>query len=460
VAHGDGSRFWVETLGCPKNAVDSDKIVASLVADGLTPAAGAGDADLVVVNTCAFVEAARRESVETILDLAEARRPGARLVVTGCLAERSGAELAEALPEVDAVVGFAGEGALAEVLGGPGTGQHSPVAFLSRKPTGVRDLLELPRARPTAPWAYVKIAEGCDRACAFCAIPSFRGKQRSRTPDAVVAEARELVEGGVAELVLVAQDLAWYGRDAGEPGTLAPLLRRLDAELSDAGLARIRLLYLYPSEVRDPLVATMLETPTVVPYFDLSLQHADRALLARMKRWGSGERFATTIAAIRAEQPDAAFRSSFIVGFPGETEAAHEELLAFLDTAQLDWAGFFAFSEEDGTPAATFDGTVAPELVAERLRECEDVQAPITQAARDALVLAGAELDVLVDAVDDETGDPVGRTHREAPEIDGVVRLEGAFARPGACVRARAVSALGPDLVAEPLAVGASAGRQ
>jgi ribosomal protein S12 methylthiotransferase len=320
----------------------------------------------------------------------------------------------------------------------------------------VRDLLELPRARPAAPWAYVKIAEGCDRACAFCAIPSFRGKQRSRTPDSIVAESRALVEGGVAELVLVAQDLAWYGRDAGEAGALAPLLRRLDAELAPAGLARIRLLYLYPSEVRDPLVATMLETPTVVPYFDLSLQHADRALLARMKRWGSGERFASIIDGIRSSEPDAAFRSSFIVGFPGETEAAHDELLAFLDAAQLDWAGFFPFSLEDGTAAASLDGAVANELVAEWLRECEDVQAPITQAARDALVLAGAELDVLVDAIDDETGEPVGRTHREAPEIDGVVRLEGGYARPGARVRARAVSALGPDVIAEPVAVRAA----
>ncbi len=447
------ARFWVETLGCPKNAVDSDKIAASLLADGLEPATGAEDADLVVVNTCAFVEAARRESVETILELADARHDGARLVVTGCLAERSGAELAAALPEVHAVVGFAGEGSLASVAGfAPPAGDVIPVGAPRRKPAGVRDLLELPRARPAAPWAYVKIAEGCDRACAFCAIPSFRGKQRSRTPDSIVAEARDLVEGGVAELVLVAQDLAWYGRDAGEPGSLAPLLRRLDSELAPSGLARVRLLYLYPSEVRDPLVATMLDTATVVPYFDLSLQHADRALLARMKRWGSGERFASIIGGIRAAEPDAAFRSSFIVGFPGETEAAHEELLAFLDAAQLDWAGFFPFSPEDGTPAVGLDGVVATELVGERLRECDEVQTPITQAARDALGLARAELDVLVDGIDDDTGDPIGRTHREAPEIDGVVRLEGAHARPGARVRARAVSALGPDLVAEPIA--------
>src|SRR2546423_12131254 len=271
------------------------------------------------------------------------------------MAERYGDELAEAAPEVDAVVGFEGEGSL-------GFGMASVALGLPKvKPVGVRDLLELPRPAPSVPWAYLKVAEGCDRACAFCAIPSFRGKQRSRTPESIEAEARSLVEGGVAELVLVAQDLAWYGRDAGEPGSLAPLLRRLDALAAD-GLVRIRLLYLYPSEVRDPLVATMLELPSVVPYFDLSLQHADARLLRRMKRWGSGDRFLTSIDAIRAQEPDAAFRSSFIVGFPGEAEGEHDELLAFLEAAALDWAGFFPFSAEDGTPAAALPHAVDPEL--------------------------------------------------------------------------------------------------
>ncbi len=428
-------RFFVETLGCPKNAVDSDKVTASLLADGLAPAACPEDADLVVVNTCAFVEAARQESLDVALALADRRRPGARLVVTGCMAERYGDELAAALPEADAVVGFAGEGAIAEVV------------LRGRKPSGVRDLLELPRPAPTAPWAYVKVAEGCDRACAFCAIPTFRGAQRSRTPEAIEAEAAALVDGGVAELVLVAQDLAWYGRDAGEPGALAPLLRRLD-RLTDRGLARIRLLYLYPSEVRDPLVATMLELPSVVPYFDLSLQHASAPLLRRMKRWGSGERFAALVAGLRAAAPEAAFRSSFIVGFPGETESDHEELLAFLRAVRLDWAGFFPYSAEDGTAAAGLDGEVAPALAAERLRECADLQDPITQQARDDLV--GRTVEVLVDAVEAD-GTLVGRTHREAPEIDGVVRLDG-FARPGARVEAVVTGAIGPDLLAAPVA--------
>jgi ribosomal protein S12 methylthiotransferase len=427
-------RFFVETLGCPKNAVDSDKVVASLLADGLTPAEVAEDADLIVVNTCAFVEAARQESIDTALALADLKRPDARLVVTGCMAERYGTELADALPEADAVVGFAGEGSLSQVV------------LMGRKPSGVRDLLELPRPKPTTPWAYVKVAEGCDRACAFCAIPSFRGKQRSRSIDSIEGEVRSLVEGGVAEIVLVAQDLAWYGRDIGEPGSLAPLLRRLD-QLAPLGLARVRLLYLYPSEVKDPLLSTMLELETVTPYFDLSLQHASAPLLRSMKRWGSGEKFVELIHRIRSSEPDAAFRSSFIVGFPGETEADHDQLLTFLREVRLDWAGFFPFSPEDGTPAAQYDGHIADELAAERLRECSELQDPITQAARDALV--GETIDVLVDGFDDESGALVGRSHREAPEIDGIVRVTGeTFARPGAMVRARVTDAEGPDLIA------------
>src|SRR3954470_12935265 len=422
-------RFYIETLGCPKNAVDSDMVVATLLADGLVPTDVPGDADLVVVNTCAFIDAARQESIDVALALADVKRPDARLVITGCMAERYGDELATALPEADAVVGFADEGALVDVV------------LRGRKPTGVRDLLELPRPAPRAPWAYVKVAEGCDRACAFCAIPSFRGTQRSRTPESIEAEVRSLVRAGAAEIVLVAQDLAWYGRDVGEPGALAPLLRRLD-RLADDGLRRVRLLYLYPSEVKDPLVATMLELPTVVPYFDLSLQHAAPGLLRRMKRWGSGERFLGAISSIRADAPDAAFRSSFIVGFPGETEDDHDTLLRFLREAALDWAGFFPFSPEDGTAAVGLDGVVEPEVMAERLRECSDVQEPITDAARDALV--GTTVEVLVDAV--EPDGLVGRTHREAPEIDGVVRVAGADARPGAIVGAEVVGAVGPDL--------------
>jgi len=428
-----GERFWIETLGCPKNAVDSDKVVASLLADGLTPARSAGEADLVVVNTCAFIEAARQESIETVLALSDARKDGARLVVTGCLAERYGGELAAALPEADAVVGFANEGSISEVV-------------LRRPPKGgPRDLLELPRAAPSAPWAYVKVAEGCDRTCAFCAIPSFRGKQRSRSPESIVTEARGLVAGGAREIVLVAQDLASYGRDTGAPGALVPLLQSLD-RLAAEGLARVRLLYLYPSQVRDPLVGTILDLETPVPYFDLSLQHASAPLLKSMRRWGSGDRFLAMIDEIRRRDPAAAFRSSFIVGFPGETEEDHEELVSFVEAAGLDWAGLFPFSPEDGTPAAEMEGAVEADVVKERLDELSVIQDRLTQAARDALV--GTRVEVLVDG--HEGGVPIGRTHREAPEIDGIVRLSaGVPLAAGTIVTAEVVSAVGPDLEAE-----------
>jgi len=436
--------FYIETLGCPKNAVDSDKVVASLLADGLVAVSDPSEADLVVVNTCAFIEPARQESIDVALTLAGTKREGAKLVITGCMAERYGDELAAALPEADAIVGFAGEGSISDVVFAP-----------TRKPVGVRDLLELGRPAPSAPWAYVKVAEGCDRACAFCAIPSFRGKQRSRTPESIEAEVQSLVERGVGEIVLVAQDLAWFGRDVGEPGSLEPLLRRLDP-LSAHGLTRLRLLYLYPSEVHDPLVATMLELPTVVPYFDLSLQHAAPGLLRRMKRWGSGDRFRSMIEGIRAQEPGAAFRSSFIVGFPGEQESDHDALLEFLADVRLDWAGFFAFSSEDGTPAATMDGAVDEDLARERLGECAEVQDPITTASR--LALVGEPVEVLVDGTDDD-GVLVGRTYREAPEIDGVVRLldtDGQlFARPGAIVHATVCGIAGPDLEAHAVKSGA-----
>ncbi len=421
-------------------------MAAGMLADGLQLATSADDADLVVVNTCAFIDAAREESVEVLLGLSAARKPGAKVVATGCMAERYGDELSEALPEADAVIGFAGAGAIASAVGMVSEQSVS----LRRKPTGVRDLLELARPKSQTPWAYLKVAEGCDRACAFCAIPTFRGKQRSRTPDAIVSEATALIEGGVRELVLVAQDLAWYGRDTGNPGALAPLLAAIDP-LRASGLDRVRLLYLYPSEVKDPLIASMLELPSVVPYFDLSLQHASRPLLARMKRWGSGDTFLSMIADIRSRAPEAVFRSSFISGFPGETEAMHEELLEFLDAAQLDWAGFFAYSQEDGTTAAGLDGTIASGVIRERLSELHRVQEPITAAARAALI--GATIEVLVDGHDEDGDGLVGRSHREAPEIDGVVRIShpsGASGSPvGSIIAVEVVDCEGPDLFAE-----------
>ena len=420
-------RYWVETLGCPKNQVDSDKLVGTLVADGMAPADSPDAADLVVVNTCAFIEAARQESVDTVLALADAA-PDAELVVTGCLAERYGTELADALPEVDVVAGF-GQ-AFVPAHAGHGAGSAVAVELGRRRAVPDFDLLNLPRPAASAPWAYVKVAEGCDRACGFCAIPSFRGPQRSRRLDDVVAEVDAL---DVREVVLVAQDLAAYGRDQGVgQRAIVPLVEAV-AERVD----RVRLLYLYPSDLTDELVEAVLATG--VAYFDLSLQHVSAPLMRRMRRWGDGDRFLDRIAAIRSVAPHAAFRSNFIIGYPGETEADHDRLLEFVDAAQLDWCGLFAYSPEDGTHAAGLDQVVPAGLAAERLAEVSQRCDEITALGRDRLV--GERLEVLVDAPG------VGRSWREAPEIDGVVLIDG-DAEVGAMVAVEVTASLGVDVAA------------
>jgi len=442
-------RFWVETLGCPKNQVDSDKLTGTLLADGLVPAGSADEADLVVVNTCAFIDAARQESVDTILNLSDARADGARLVVTGCMAERHGDELAEAIPEVDAVAGF-GVSLLGALRDGGAEQPTSDTVTLTLGPTRRRaemaattdvpvfDLLNLPRPPSTSPWAYVKVAEGCDRACGFCAIPSFRGPQRSRSVGDILREVDELQ---ASEIVLVAQDLASFGRDQGQgERSLVPLLAQVAGRVE-----RVRLLYLYPSDLTDSLVEAVLATG--VPYFDLSLQHVSAPLLRKMRRWGNGDKFLQRIADIRAAAPDAAFRSNMIVGYPGETEADHDELLAFLDEAQLDWCGFFSYSEEDGTYAADLPDKVPAELVRERLAEVGELQDGITARRRDALL--GTTTKVLVDAPG------VARSFREAPEIDGIIAVPVDLAV-GSLVDVEIVGALGPDL--EAITVDAAVG--
>jgi ribosomal protein S12 methylthiotransferase len=445
-------RYWIETLGCPKNQVDSDKLVGTLTVDGFEPADTPEDADLVVVNTCAFIEAARQESIDTVLALSDARHQGARLVVTGCMAERYGAELAEALPEVDLVAPFGAS------LTGPAPADapnRTPVS-LGRKPESpgasvelpAFDLLNLPRPAAAAPWSYIKVAEGCDRNCGFCAIPSFRGKQRSRSTESILAEVDQLGGSGAAlrEVVLVAQDLSSFALDR-STGRTVPRIdgpavggNRPIVELVGAVSALVpwtRLLYLYPSTLDDALVEAILATG--VPYFDLSLQHVSRPLLKRMRRWGEGTRFLDRIHSIRAAEPTAAFRSSFIIGYPGETEADHDLLLEWIAAAQLDWVGFFPFSNEVGTYASDLDGQIPPELVAERLRECTEMQDAITAARREELI--GTTVEVLVDSPGE------GRTYREAPEIDGIVTLPVELAV-GSFADVVITGADGPDLVA------------
>ena len=389
-------RYYIETLGCPKNQVDSDKIAGKLIADGLVATEDASKADVVVVNTCAFIEEARKESIDTMLALDDTRKRSSRLIVTGCMAERYGEELAEALPEADQVAGF----------GVPLQLTRKPIAVTGEVPKF--DLLNLPRPKSTSPWAYVKIAEGCDRSCGFCAIPSFRGPQRSRDVSSILTEVEQLE---VREIVLIAQDLASYGKDRPDElgaGSIVQLVRDV-AAMADW----VRLLYLYPSDLSDELIDAILDTG--VPYFDLSLQHASKEHLRRMKRWGDGPRFLERIARIRTLSPDAAFRSNFIVGYPGETEEDHDQLLSFVRDAQLDWCGFFAFSPEDGTHALTLPNRVDEGLMNERLAELRELQDNISAERRDLLL--GETIEVLVD----EPG--IARSFREAPEIDGVVHV-------------------------------------
>ena len=455
--------YWVETLGCPKNQVDSDKLTGTLVADGMVAATSAEEADLVVVNTCAFIEDAREESVATILAFDERRADGSKLVVTGCMAERYGDELARALPEVDAVTGFgvpvnlgrrdggaSGRALIpVTVLAGDGSAAGDQVADTAARHDAdsggsevpLLDLLNLPRPRSERPWAYVKVAEGCDKACGFCAIPSFRGPQRSRSVESVLAEVDSL---GVREVVLIAQDLAAYGRDRTGDGRLVAAaattpIAELVRAVSDHA-EWVRLLYLYPSELTDELVEMIATGP--VPYFDLSLQHVSAPLVRRMRRWGDGDRFLSRIESIRAFRPDAAFRSNFIVGYPGETEEDHDQLLEFVQAAQLDWCGFFSYSNEEGTYAAGLDHHVDPALMAERLGELSELQDRITAQRRDALV--GERTSVLVD----EPG--VARSHREAPEIDGIIEVPSDLPV-GQIHLVEITAASGPDLTAVPV---------
>ena len=411
---GSGSKFHLVTLGCPKNEVDSEKLAGSLLSDGMEATDDLASADLIVVNTCAFIEEAREESIETILSLDEFRNEDSEIVVTGCLAERYGSELQDVLPEVNRVAGFG-----------------VSVSLTKKANVPEFDLLNLPRPASSRPWAYLKVAEGCERACGFCSIPSFRGPQRSRDINSILEEVESLQ---VKEVVLVAQDLAAYGRDQGVgEKSIIPLIEEITQRVD-----WVRLLYLYPSELNQQLIDAMCSL--TVPYFDLSLQHVSSPLMRRMKRWGDAERFRDLISEIRRNSPSAVFRSNFIVGYPGETEEDQDQLIDFIKEMQLDWCGFFAFSDEEDTYASGLEGKIDRSLIIERLKELSYLQDEITSSKRDALI--GERISVLVDS------HGVGRTYREAPEIDGVVSVPDSC-QVGEFTDLIVKGSLGPDLEAD-----------
>ena len=471
------------TLGCTRNEVDSEELAGRLEAQGWTLVDDAADADVAVVNTCGFVESAKKDSVDALLEAADLKASGTArtqaVVAVGCLAERYGEQLAASLPEADAVLGFDSyadmSSQLAAILAGGRPASHTPrdrrtllpLSPATRQGTDVAvpghgsaapDLPAgvAPASGPRVvrrrldgrPWAPLKIASGCDRRCAFCAIPAFRGAFLSRRPADVLAEARWLGERGVRELFLVSENSTSYGKDLGDLRLLETMLPELAAV---EGITRVRVSYLQPAEMRPSLLAAMTDTPGVVPYFDLSFQHASAPLLRRMRRFGGAESFLGLLEQVRAAAPLAGVRSNVIVGFPGESEEDVAELEQFLVAARLDVVGVFGYSDEDGTEAETYDGKLAAAVIAERVTRVGDLVEQLT--AQRAEERIGELVEVLVEELDDEDGPvAIGRALHQGPDVDGTTRLPAATLKVGDVVHARVVASEGVDLLAEPLA--------
>ena len=454
------------TLGCGRNDVDSEELAGRLANAGWDVVADADGADAVVVNTCGFVEAAKRDSIDVLL---QAHDTGGKVVAVGCLAERYGETLARDLPEADAVLGFDDytdiAARLEDVLAGRPHTPHVPRDRRTLLPVtpvrrgddavqvgipghagGPRNVLR--HRLGSGPVAPLKLASGCDRRCAFCAIPTFRGSFVSRPPDDVLADAEWLAAQGVRELVLVSENSTSYGKDLGDLRALEKLLPQLAAL---AGIVRVRVSYLQPAELRPTLVETIATTPGVASYFDLSFQHASAPLLRRMRRFGDRPRFLDLLDDIRALSPDAGARSNVIVGFPGETKADVAELEAFLGSARLDAVGVFGYSDEDGTEAATMTGKVRRDVIGRRVARLTALVEELT--AQRAEERVGGTVDVLVEAVGRDAAGTVwaeGRGEHQAPEVDGAVTVNGCGAvAVGDVLHARVVATDGVDLVAE-----------
>jgi ribosomal protein S12 methylthiotransferase len=450
------------TLGCPKNLVDSELMLGVLAKAGYEITTDPASAQVLIVNTCAFIEAAKRESITAILDAAELKSnaPGRRLVVAGCMAQRYGAELAKELPEVDIFVGTGNFLEIPELL----RRTAIPSADWCRPEKTGSQALPYPGEAHLLPQndtprivtgnffsSYLKVSEGCNHKCAFCIIPRIRGAHESRPIADVVGEARKLAEGGVREINLIAQDLTAYGRDLTPRSSLAELLLQLN-EIED--LAWIRLLYCYPNFVTDSLLKAVADLPKVVKYIDMPLQHADDMMLRAMQRERSGDALRRLLDRIRMQVPQVALRTSFIVGFPGETELSFMRLLDFIREQQFDHVGVFAYSREEGTSAHDLPGQIPEREKRRRRQQLMQVQAEISLRRNRKLI--GKHLQVLIEGqLAGRTMRMRGRTPWQAPEIDGMVVLRGA-AEPGEFVCASVKQALTYDLVAEVVGPGQS----
>jgi len=437
-------RFYLLTLGCPKNTVDSEMMGELLRRAGHTAVDAPRRADAIIVNTCGFIEAARAESYGELRALAAKKRRGQRLVAVGCLAQRYGDEVRRHVPQVDAVLGTQAWPEIVSLMERLEEGQPIAPVLEGRREALVTSISRrvAPPALAGAPSAYIKVADGCDASCAFCAIPLIKGPQRSKRETDVVREARELAARGTREAVLIAQDTTAYGRDLGLRDALPGLMRAILHAAPD--LAWLRVLYAYPQNVSPALIGVLAEEERACRYLDLPLQHAHPDVLRRMRRPHDVDQVYRLIDDLREAMPDVALRSTFIVGFPGETEAEFEALLDFLEEMALDNVGVFAYSAEEGTAAAAMTDHVPAEVIAERYDRAMTVQQHVSLARNRAQV--GRELDVLVEGVGD--GLSVGRSYREAPEIDGLVLVPGETVV-GDIIRARVVAAQEYDLIAE-----------
>jgi ribosomal protein S12 methylthiotransferase len=432
------------SLGCPKNLVDSEVMLGTLGGRGYEVTADPADADVIVVNTCTFIEPARKESIDTILEMAEFKKSGRcrRLVVAGCMVQRHHDELQTLVPEIDALVGLNDIERIAEACALEAGARFEA----SREVAEYLYTERSPRVLATPQYsAYLKISEGCDHTCSFCAIPSFRGAQRSRTIASVVEEAARLAAGGVVELNLIAQDSTDYGADLKDGTTPAALLRALDGV---DGLRWIRVLYAYPNRVTPEFIAALAAGRRIARYLDLPLQHADTAMLRAMRRGGTAESHLKLLDSLRLAVPGIALRTTFIVGFPGETDAQFETLCRFVEAARFDSVGVFTYSEEKGTSAADLADDVPEETKEERRAVLMLIQETLSAERNRGRV--GSEVEVLVEGPHEESDLLLaGRTEGQAPQIDGQVVITDAprVLYPGEFVRVRIDEAHAHDLV-------------